>query len=122
MESGDKYDDSDEVFLPPLISEAKMDEILSGDESDAEPMLKYFLENIRDRRQYHSSINRREAHYKILDQIKQMISEWKGALLSTQSMGRGSHKILRLLLTNVKNNYQFWENQDQKFLTSYQNL
>ena len=31
--SGDKSDDN--LILPPLISEAKTDEILSGDESDA---------------------------------------------------------------------------------------
>ena len=36
MESGDKSDNI--LTLPPLISEAKMDEISSGHASDAEPM------------------------------------------------------------------------------------
>ena len=36
MESSDEYDK--DSTLPPLISEAKMDEISSGDASDAEPM------------------------------------------------------------------------------------
>ena len=35
-ESGDKSDD--DLTLPPLISEGKMDEMSSGDESDAEPI------------------------------------------------------------------------------------
>ena len=43
--SGDKYDDSDEdLTLPTLISEAKMDEMSPGDESDAEPMPMNMLE------------------------------------------------------------------------------
>ena len=48
-----------------------MDEISSGDESDAETMSTDMLEDICDGSQYHPSINRREARYKIHDCIKQ---------------------------------------------------
>ena len=53
----------------------------SGDESEAEPMSTDMLEDIRERSQYHPSINRREACYRIRDCVKQSQSEWKGALL-----------------------------------------
>ena len=53
----------------------------SGDESEAEPMSTDMLEDIRERSQYHPSINRREACYRIRDCVKQSQAEWKGALL-----------------------------------------
>ena len=43
----------------------------SGDESDHEPISTEMLEYIRDRSQSHLSVNRREAHYKIRDRIRQ---------------------------------------------------
>ena len=55
-----------------------MDVISSGDESDDELTM---LEDIHDGSQSHPIINRREAHYKICDRIKQGQMEWKGALL-----------------------------------------
>ena len=95
-ESGDKYDDSDDdLTLPPLISEAKTYEISSGDEYDAEPIPMDMLEDICDGSQYHQRIIRREARYKIRDPIKQRQVEWKGALLSTQKMGKGSQKVFK---------------------------
>ena len=47
------------MTLLTLISEAKMDEMSPGDESDAEPMPMNMLEEISDGSQYHKSINRR---------------------------------------------------------------
>ena len=47
------------------------------------------LEYICDANQSHPRINRRYAHYKIRNCIKQGQSEWKGALLSMQNMGKG---------------------------------
>ena len=77
------YDSDDNYTMPPLISESKMNEISSGDESDAEPMPTYMLEDICEGSQYNPSINRREARYKIRDLIKQRQAEWKGELLPT---------------------------------------
>ena len=57
MESGDESDDSS--TLPPFIIEAKMHEMLSVDESNAEPMSIDMLEGSIDGIQYHSSNNRR---------------------------------------------------------------
>ena len=50
---------NDNKTLPPLLSEANMDKILSGYKSDAEPMSMEVLEVIRDGIQSHPSINRR---------------------------------------------------------------
>ena len=66
---GNKYDDY--LTLELLISEAEMDDMLSGDESDAEPMCMDMLEDIYDGSKYHLSINRREDRYKIRDNFKQ---------------------------------------------------
>ena len=65
----------------------------SSDESDAEPMSKDILGYIRDGSQSHPIINKREARYKILDSFKQRQVEWKGALLSTRTMGKGLYKL-----------------------------
>ena len=62
-ESGDEYYRSDnDSTLPPIISEIKMDEISSGNESDAETTPMDMLKGIHDVSQYHPRINRREAH------------------------------------------------------------
>ena len=55
----DKYDD--DTTLPPLISEAKMDE------SDAKPMTTHMLEKISGGIQSHLKTNGRETRYKIRD-------------------------------------------------------
>ena len=68
-ESGDKSDDH--LTLPPLTIKAKMDELSSGGESDAEPTPTDMLEDICDVIQYHLIINRRDARYTIHDCIKQ---------------------------------------------------
>ena len=47
----------------------------SGDESDDEPMSTEMLEDIRDIRKSHLSVNRRESFYKICDCIKRIQSE-----------------------------------------------
>ena len=78
-ESGSESDDNS--TLAPLSSEEEMDVMLSGDDSDAELMSTYMLEDICDGIQYHPSINRRESRYKIHDCIKIVQAEWKGALL-----------------------------------------
>ena len=53
----------------------------SGNESSAEPMSMNMLEYIRDRSQYHPSINKKEGRYKIYYCFKQSRAEWKEVLL-----------------------------------------
>ena len=48
-----------------------MENINSGDESDHDLISAEMLEDIRDRSQTHTDINRREARYKIRDRIRQ---------------------------------------------------
>ena len=94
--SGDKYNDNS--TLPSLISEGKMDEMSSDDESDAEPMSPDMLEDICDRSQSHCSINRIEARYKICYCIKQRIEGCKGELSSTQKMCKGSYTLFKAVV------------------------
>ena len=52
-----------------------MDAMSSGNDPDSEPMSTEMLEDIHDGSQSHPSINRREAHYKICDRIRQSKSK-----------------------------------------------
>ena len=61
--------------------------MLSGDESDAEPISTEILADIHGSSQSCLIINRREACYTILIHIKQIQAEWKIVLLSTKKMG-----------------------------------
>ena len=63
MESGNESDENSN--LPPLISEEEIHAMSSGDKSDSEPMYMDMLEDICDGRRSHTSINMREARYKI---------------------------------------------------------
>ena len=92
-ESGDDSDDNS--TLPTLSGEVKMYELSSVDEYDTQPMPTDMLEDIRGEIKSHPSIKRRKARYNIRDCIKQSQSEWKGTLLSTRYMVKGSHKVLK---------------------------
>ena len=58
-------------------------------------------EYIRDDSQYHPSINRREARYKIRDRIEQSQAEWKREFLSTRNMGKGLHKVFKSVVNKI---------------------
>ena len=57
--------------MSPLLSLEETYTLDSGDELYDEPMSTDMLENIRDVSQSHTGVNRRDAHYKIRDRIKQ---------------------------------------------------
>ena len=78
-----------------MMSEQDMDAMNSGDESDHDLISTEQLEDICDRSQTHPNVNIREARYKIRDCIRQRKQEWKGALTSTQSMGKGFYKVFK---------------------------
>ena len=78
-----------------------MDAISSGDESDSEAMSTDILEDICDGSQSHPSINGREAHYNTSDHFKQRQVEYKGTLLSTQTMGKGLHKVFKAVVNEL---------------------
>ena len=59
------------------------------------------LEDIFDRSQYHPIIVRRKARYKIHDCVKQRKAKWKGALLSTQKMGKCLHKVFKAVVNEI---------------------
>ena len=87
--------------MPLLIGEEEMDTMSSYDESDAETMSTDMLEYICDGSQSHPIVNRREARYKIHDWIKWSQSEFKGALLFMQKMGKGSHKVFKAVVNDI---------------------
>ena len=66
-----------------------------GDESDNDIISTEMLEDIRDGSQTHPNVNRREARYKTRDRIKKRQPERKGALKSTQRMGKGLQKVFK---------------------------
>ena len=74
-----------------------MDAMESGYESDDDPISMQMLEDDRDGSQFHLRVNRREAHYKIRDSIKQRQSEWKGALKLQKTCVNVYTRCLRLL-------------------------
>ena len=78
-----------------------MDVTSSGCESDAEPISTDMLEYICGSSQYHPIINRRDARCKIHNCIIWGQAEWKGALLSTQNMGKGLHKVFKAVVNEI---------------------
>ena len=80
------------------------------------------LEDIHDISQYHPSIHWLEVRYKICGSIKQRQMEWKGALLSTQNMGKVLHKLFKAIVNDLYEPLPILGNQAQKFLTSFQDL
>ena len=67
-------------------------------------MSTYMLEDICDGSQYHLSVNRRDARYKIRDQIKRIQAERKGDLLPTKNMGKGLHKVFKAVVNEISQN------------------
>ena len=63
-----------------MMSKQDMENINSGDESDHDITSMEMLENMCDGSQTHPNANKRKAHYKIRDNIKQRQLERKGSL------------------------------------------
>ena len=87
--------------MPSLLSVEETNALSYGDESDDEAMSTDMLEDIRDGSQSHPNVNMREARYKICYHIKQIQLEWKGALKSTQNMGKGLHKVFMTVVKEI---------------------
>ena len=77
----------------------------SGDEYNNELTI---LEDICDRSQSHTSINRGEACYKIHYCIKWGQAEWKGLLLSTWNMGKGLQKVFKAVVNDISQALPFF--------------
>ena len=65
------------------MSKQDIENINYGDESNHNHISTEMLEDIRDGSQTHTNVNRKEARYKTRDLIRQIQSEWKGALKAT---------------------------------------
>ena len=71
-----------------------MDEMSSSDESAAEPMSTDILEDIRDGSQSSQNINRREACYKIRNQIKQRQGGMERSIIINMKYGKRFTQII----------------------------
>ena len=87
--------------MPPVLSEEDMDAMDSGNESDNDIISTKMLEDIRDGSQSHPDDNQGEYRYKIRDRIRQRQSERKGALKSTQNMGRLLQKVFKTAVKEI---------------------
>ena len=87
--SGEESDDNS--IMPPLLGVEETNVLDYGNESDDEPMSTELIEEIRDGNQSRLNVNRREARYNKRGCIRQRQSEWKGALKSTQNLGKSLH-------------------------------
>ena len=83
------------------MSEKDMENLNSSDESDHDLISTEMLQDICEGSQTHPNVNKREAHYKICDHIRQNQSECKGALKATQSMGKGLHKLFSTVVKYI---------------------
>ena len=77
------------------------------------------LEDICDGSHYNQKVNIRDARNKITDCIRQRQSERKGALKSTQNIGKGLHKVFKTVLKEILQYYHLWENLVQKLPISF---
>ena len=102
-ESGDKS--NDDSTMPALLSEEKIDTMNSDNESYHDLISTEMLEEIRDGSQSHPNVNKRESRYNIHDRIRQRQSEWKGALKSTQNMGKGLHKVFKSVVKEISQDF-----------------
>ena len=84
-----------------IMSEQDMDAINYGDESDHDLISTDMLEYIRDGSHTHMNVNRREAHSKIRDHIRQRQLEWKGELKATRSTGKVLHKVFSTVVKEI---------------------
>ena len=91
-ESGDEFDNESI-----MMSEQDTENLDSSDESDNDLISTDMLQDIRDGSQTHPNVNRREARYKIRDNIRHRQSGWKIALKSKQSTGNIYTRYLVLL-------------------------
>ena len=80
------------------------------------------LHDIRDGNQTHPSIDKREAHLKIRDRIKQTKSQWKGALRATHKMGKGLNRVFSTIVSEISQELTNFGKLVQKCPISYQNL
>ena len=79
-------DESDRELI--MMSEKDMENINETEKFDDDLISTETLHDILDGNQTHPNIDKREAHLKIRDRIKQNKSQRKGALISTHKMGK----------------------------------
>ena len=92
-------DESDSESI--MMSEQDMENIDEKEKFDDDLISTEMLHDIRDGNQTYPNIDKREAHLKIRDHIKQYKSQWKGALRATHNMGKCLHKVFRTIVSEI---------------------
>ena len=95
-ESGDESD-SESIMM----NEQGMKNLDEKETFDDDLISTETLHDIHDENQTHPNIDKREAHSKIHDRIKQRQSEWKGALKATHKIGKGLHKVFSTIVKEI---------------------
>ena len=84
-----------------MMNEQDMENLDENEKSDHDLITKKTLEDIRDGNQTHPTVNKRKAHCKMCDRIKQRQSEWKEALKATRNMGKSLHKLFSTIVKEI---------------------
>ena len=84
-----------------MMNEQDMENINEKEKSNDELISTETLHDIRDVNQTHLNIDKKEARCKIRDRVKQMQSEWKGALKAKRNMGKGLHKVFSNIVKEI---------------------
>ena len=84
-----------------MMSEQDMENIDEKEKFDDDLISTETLHDIRYGNQTHPNIDKREARLKIHDLIKQKKSQWKGLLKDTHKMGKGLHRVLSTIVSDI---------------------
>ena len=96
-----------------------------GNGSDHDIISTEMLERVSDRSQSHPNVNIRESCYRICDRIRQRQSEWKEALKSTRSTGKGLHKLFSTVVKEISLELKYLGESDSEvshFVTEPRNF
>ena len=86
--------------MPPLLSKEEMNAMDYGYESDHDLIYTDMLEDIHDGSQSHPNVNKREARYKIRDQIRQKTG-MERSVKAMQDMGKGLHNVFNTVVKEI---------------------
>ena len=78
-----------------------MEDLDETEKFDDDLIITETLHDIRDRNQNHPSIDKREARMAIRVRIIQKKSQRKGALKATHKMGKGLHRVLSTIVSEI---------------------
>ena len=83
------------------MNEKDMENLNEKEKIDDDLISTETLHDIRNGNQTHPNIDKKEAHLKIHDRIKQNKLQWKGELRATHKMGKGLHRVFSTIISEI---------------------